>query len=72
MKFIHRALIGTEIQAMFLIHKAYKQMRIVPKLNNFNFKLPEDKIPSSTMVSVVDFESEYPGSRTDLDERLFF
>ena len=47
-------------------------MRIVPKVNNLNFKLPEDKIPSSTMVSVVDFESEYPGSRPDLDDILFF
>ena len=33
--------------------------------NNFNFKLPEHKITSSTMVSVVDFESEYPGSSPD-------
>ena len=33
--------------------------------NNFNFKLPEYKILSSIMVSVVDFESEYPGSNPE-------
>ena len=33
--------------------------------NNFNFILPKHKTPSSTMVSVVDFESEYPGSSPD-------
>ena len=71
MKFIDRALIGTEIQAMFLIHKAYELMRIVSKMNNFNFKLAEHKIPSSTVVSVVDFESDYPGSSPDLDDRFY-
>ena len=30
--------------------------------NNFNFKLPKHNICSSIMVSVLYFESEYPGS----------
>ena len=65
-KFIDKALKGTEIQAMSIIDKAHKLMRIVSnKIDNFNFKLPQHKIPSCTMVSVVDFESEYPGSSPD-------
>ena len=71
MKIIDKALIGTEIQAMFIIHKAYKLMRIVSKMNNFNFKLPDHKIPSSTVVNVVDFESGYSGSSPELDDRFF-
>ena len=68
-KFIDKALIGTEIQAMFIIDKAHELRWIVANKmnneNNFNLKLPKHKIPSSTMVSVVDFESEYPGSSPD-------
>ena len=65
-KFIDKALIGTEIQAMFIVDKAHKLMWIVSnEIYNFNFKLPEHKISSSTMVSEVDFESEYPGSCPD-------
>ena len=51
---------------MFIVDKAHKLMWIVSnEIYNFNFKLPEHKIPSSTMVSVVDFETEYPGSSPD-------
>ena len=74
-KFIDKALIGTEIQAIFIVHKAHELMRIVANKmnneNNFNFILPEHKIPSSTMVSVVDFESEYPGSSPDKHDSSF-
>ena len=59
-KFIDKALIGTEMQAMFIIDKAHEPIRIVSnKINN------EHKIRSSIMVSVVDFESEYPDSSPD-------
>ena len=51
---------------MFIVDKAHELIRIdsnkMDNENNFNFKFPVHKIPSSTMVSVVDFESEYPGS----------
>ena len=40
-------------------------------MNNFNFKLPEHRIPGSTVVSVVDFESDYRGSSPDLDDRFY-
>ena len=54
------------MQAMFIVDKAHEPIRIVSnKMNNFNFKLPEHKIRSSTMVSVVNFESEYPGSNPE-------
>ena len=39
--------------------------------NNLNFKLPKHKILTSTMVSVVDFESECPGSSPDSDDSFF-
>ena len=68
-KFIDKALIGTEIQAMFIIDKAHELMRIVANKmnneNNFNLKFSKHKIPSSTMVSVVDFETEYLGSNSN-------
>ena len=58
--FIDKALIGTEMQAMFIVDKAHEPIRIVSnKINN------EHKIRSSIMVSVVDFESEYPGSNPE-------
>ena len=45
------------MQAMFIVDKAHELIRIVSnKINN------EHKIRNSIMVSVVDFESEYPGS----------
>ena len=57
------------MQAMFIVDKAHEPIRIgsnkMNNENNFNFKLPEHKIHSSIMVSVVDFESEYPGSSPD-------
>ena len=57
------------MQAMFIVDKAHEPIRIVSNKmnneNNFNFKLPEHKICSSIMVSVVDFESEYPGSNPE-------
>ena len=43
-----------------IVVQAYIIMRIF-----FNFKLPVLKTHSSTMVSVVAFESEYPGSSPD-------
>ena len=59
-KYIDKAIIVTEIQAMFIVDKAHEPIRIVSnKINN------EHKIHSSIMVSVVDFESEYPGSSPD-------
>ena len=51
---------------MFIVHKAHELSRIgsnrMDNEKNFNFKFPVHKIPSSTMASVVDFETEYPGS----------
>ena len=65
-KFIDKALIGTEMQAMFIIDKAHEPItKVSNKRYDFHFKLPEHKIPSSTMVSVVHFDSEYPGSSPD-------
>ena len=68
-KFIDKALIGTEMQAMFIVDRAHEPIRIVSNKmnneNNFNFKLPEHKIHSSIMVSVVNFESKYPGSNPE-------
>ena len=65
-KFIDKALIGTKMQAMFIVDKAHEPIRIVSNKmnneNNFNFKLPDYTIHSSIMVSVVDFKSECPGS----------
>ena len=66
-KFIDKALIGTEMQAMFIVDKAHEPIRIVSnKINN------EHKIRSSIMVSVVDFESEYPGSSPDQGDIISF
>ena len=57
------------MQAMFIVDKAHEPIRTLSNKmnneNNFNFKLPEHKFRSSIMVSVVDFESEYPGSNPD-------
>ena len=54
------------MQAMFMVDKAHEPVRLVSNKmnneNNFNFKLPDCTIHCSIMVSVVDFESEYPGS----------
>ena len=68
-KFIGKALIGTEMQAMFIVDKAHEPIRIVSNNmnneNNFNIKLPEHNISSSIVVCVVDFQSEYSGSSPD-------
>ena len=54
------------MQAMFIVDKAHEPIRKVSnQMNNFNFKLPEHKICSNKMVSVVDFESEFPGSNPE-------
>ena len=54
-----KALIVTEIQAMFIVDKAHELIRIdsnkMDNENNFNFKFPVHEIRSSTIVSVVDF-----------------
>ena len=58
MKFTDKAPIGTEIQAIFIVDKAHEPIRIVSNKmnneNNFNFQLPEHKIHSSIIFSVVD------------------
>ena len=57
---------------MFVIDKAHELVRIGSnKKTNIKFKFQIHKIPSSIMVSVVDFESEYPGSSPDKDDNLF-
>ena len=46
--FIDKALIGIEMQAMFIVDKAHEPIKIVSNKmnneNNYNFKLPEHKI----------------------------
>ena len=54
------------MQAMFIVDKAHEPItKVSNKMYDFHFKLLEPKIRSSTMVSVVDFESEYPGSNPE-------
>ena len=57
------------MQTMFVVDRAHELIRIglnkMDNKNNLKFKFAVCKIHSSTMVSVVDCESEGPGSSPD-------